>query len=427
MSRVKPRSLLLGLILGCLPLCALEHVTAAKAPLAMSADPVRDKNFWLFSAIERDTPTRDALAADPTLKQLLDTKQQALRSADQTCPATPTAAAECYAQPMQWTPAEIELVSTALRTLYTANPAIRAFTDTALRRSGMFQKYQSNEGADLLASAWQDSAQGINRMLDLYALGRKPRYAQIDSAAYDVKSASFGRLIQTAASLIVEDRMPQSKLFFQPSLDFALEVLRIHRRDEAGRHEPLDLGENRAALARIRTIPWAKHPWTVIVVPGSGTESVSVRMSPAGRMRCELAAKRYLDHKAPLILVSGGYVHPNQTPWAEAIEMKRLLVEEFHIPADAILVDPHARHTTTNLRNAARLMYRYGIPFEKPALITTDEFQSASIEGPAFAARCKLELGYLPHRVIKRVSRFDLEFLPLIDSLQSDNTEPLDP
>ncbi|QOY87383.1 YdcF family protein [Paludibaculum fermentans] len=424
---MQPRSLIFGLILGCLPLYALEPVTAAKTPLAMGADPVRDKNFWLLSALERDARTREAIAADPVLKQLLDSKQQALRAADKACPATPTAAAECYAQPMRWPPAEIDQVSTALRALYAANPYLRFFTGTTLRRSGLYQKYQSNPGPDMLASAWQDCAQGINRMLDLYALGQKPRYAQIDSAAYDVKSAAFGRLIQTAASLVIEDRLPESKLFFQPSLDFALEVLRLHRRDEAGRHEPLDLGENRAALARIRTIPWAKYPWTVIVVPGSGTESVSVRMSPAGRMRCELAAKRYLDHKAPLILVSGGYVHPNQTPWAEAIEMKRLLVEELHIPAGAILIDPHARHTTTNLRNAARLMYRYGIPFGKPALITTDEFQSASIESPVFTARCKLELGYVPHRVIKRVSRFDLEFLPLTDSLQADNTEPLDP
>ncbi|MGJ5815934.1 YdcF family protein [Paludibaculum fermentans] len=422
---MKLRSLILGVLLGCLPLCALEP--PAKAPLAMGADPVRDKNFFLLSSLERDPQASAAIGADSGLQELLHSKRTALLAADKACPANPSTAAECYAQPMQWTPAEIDQAAHALRALYAANPSLRVFTDTTLRRSGLYQKHQSSPGPDLLASAWRDCAQGLNRMLDLYALARKPRYAQIDSAAYDVKSASFAHLIQTAASLVVEDRLPASKLFYQPSLDFALQVLRIHRRDEAGRHEPLDLGENRATLARIRTIPWAKYPWTVIVVPGSGTESINVRLSPAGRMRCELAAKRYHDRKAPLILVSGGYVHPNQTPWAEAIEMKRFLIEELHIPADAILIDPHARHTTTNLRNAARLVYRYGIPFEEPALITTDEFQSASIEGPVFTARCMLELGYVPHRVTKRVSRFDLEFLPRIDSLQADNTEPLDP
>ena len=57
----------------------------------------------------------------------------------------------------------------------------------------------------------------------------------------------------------------------------------------------------------------------------------------------------YANGKAPLILVSGGYVHPNQTPYCEAIEMKESLVRDFGIPSDAILIDPHARHTTTNL------------------------------------------------------------------------------
>ena len=65
--------------------------------------------------------------------------------------------------------------------------------------------------------------------------------------------------------------------------------------------------------------------------------------------------------------MSGGFVHPAQTPYAEAIEMKKALIADFSIPQEAILVDPHARHTTTNMRNAARLLYRYAIPFESVA------------------------------------------------------------
>jgi uncharacterized SAM-binding protein YcdF (DUF218 family) len=41
--------------------------------------------------------------------------------------------------------------------------------------------------------------------------------------------------------------------------------------------------------------------------------------------------------------------------------MKHDLIARLGIPAAAILVDPHARHTTTNMRNAARLLYRYGM------------------------------------------------------------------
>src|SRR5207244_1867209 len=115
--------------------------------------------------------------------------------------------------------------------------------------------------------------------------------------------------------------------------------------------------------------------------------------------------------------------HPNQTPFAEAIEMKKALIAE-GVPADAVLIDPQARHTTTNLRNAARLMFRYVVPFERKALITTDTSQSATIESEAFAKRNAAELGYQPVKVLGRVSPFDLEFLSLIDSLQIDPTDP---
>jgi hypothetical protein len=144
-------------------------------------------------------------------------------------------------------------------------------------------------------------------------------------------------------------------------------------------------------------------------------------------LRDEIAARRFRDGKAPFILTSGGHVHPSQTEYSEAIEMKRDLMERFHIPAEAIVVDPHARHTTTNMRNAARLLYRYGFPFERKALVTTDLSQSQYIENPDFAKRCASELGYMPFRLLGRTSPFDLEFLPLIESLQIDPQDPLDP
>jgi hypothetical protein len=127
------------------------------------------------------------------------------------------------------------------------------------------------------------------------------------------------------------------------------------------------------------------------------------------------------------VLVSGGFVHPAHTEFSEAIEMKRDLVGRLGVPAEAIIVDPHARHTTTNMRNAARLIYRYGAPFGKKAVVSTDPQQSSYIEGADFAKRCVDELGYVPYKILGRTSRFDLEFLPVIDSLESDPRDLLDP
>jgi hypothetical protein len=62
-----------------------------------------------------------------------------------------------------------------------------------------------------------------------------------------------------------------------------------------------------------------------------------------------------------------------QTPFNEAIEMKKYVMEKFKIPEKSILVEPYARHTTTNFRNTARLVFRYGIPADLKALVTSSE------------------------------------------------------
>lgn len=172
---------------------------------------------------------------------------------------------------------------------------------------------------------------------------------------------------------------------------------------------------------------WSQYKYTAIVVPGSGTDRPGQAMSPWGKAWVTLAARRFKAGLAPFLIVSGGYVHPSQTPFCEAIEMKKALIAEYGIPAHSILIDPHARHTTTNIRNASRLLYRYGFPFKKTALITSDQGQSAYIEAPSFAQRCIAELGYVPHEILRRTSQFDLEFRPRLESLQTDPFEPLDP
>src|ERR1700761_6585738 len=158
-----------------------------------------------------------------------------------------------------------------------------------------------------------------------------------------------------------------------------------------------------------------------------GTEDGEVHLSPVGGFRVRLAAQRWREGKAPFLIVSGGHVHPNKTPYAEAIEMKAALVRDYAVPAEAIFVDPYARHTTTNLRNAVRILFRAGAPMDRAMLITTSKDQSLSIELPSFAARNTTELGYVPITGVKRLTPFDVSALPNIISLHADMTDPLDP
>jgi uncharacterized SAM-binding protein YcdF (DUF218 family) len=164
----------------------------------------------------------------------------------------------------------------------------------------------------------------------------------------------------------------------------------------------------------------------LILVPGAGPEEPTVALSAEGMLRCRLAVVQYQQGLAPFIVVSGGKVHPYKTKYCEATEMKKYLIEKLHIPANAILIDPHARHTTTNMRNTVRMMYRYGIPFTKVALTCTTRGQSMMI-GKTLIARCMKELNEAPYRTGNRLSETEMEFYPLVEALQIDPEEPMDP
>jgi DUF218 domain-containing protein len=399
--------------------CAVAQEAPAAAPIEYKS-AVQDKTFYALSMMERTPGVRQAIGADPALKRMAGARVAALDEAAKNCQIK----IDCYADALKWSDGDAEEARLALARL--AGTAVFHEMLQRLRASGMYVRYNRLEDAEMLSRAWMDGVHALNHAIDVYGLGVAPRYPAIDSATLDVKTEAGARTVATLAG-VLEDGRASLELFFQPALRFALGLMDLNDRDEAGRFEPMEKSENAAAFRKIKSTDWKRYPYTVIVVPGAGNDRPGVRLSPYGKLRVELAARRYRDGKAPFILVSGGFVHPVQTPYSEAIEMKHELIEKYAIPEEAILVDPHARHTTTNLRNAARIMYRYGMPFESKALITTDPGQSGSIEKPDFDARCMREIGYLPHKILGRISPFDLEFVPKIDSLQLDPVDLLDP
>ncbi len=429
--------------LFCVLAFTLMGAEPARAPLAMR-DPLQDKNFYLLSAIERAPEVRTLVLSDAVLGKIGSVKQTALQKLPQDCAAD----VACYAKAMRWSDDEIAQSRAALGAL-AGNAACGRFVESTLRSSGVFQRYAKEPASALLEKAWEDAARKMNRAIDIFALGQMPRMggfgpppqrpAGVADASprppsmpgmgltsYDVKTPAFARMVQIMSGIVGSD--PKSlELFFEPSLRFSLELLRLHSHDEAARHEPLEKGENRAAVARIPMVKWAQFPYTVIVVLGNGPERADVALAPVGRLRLVVAVREFRAKKAPFILVTGGYVHPNLTPYSEAMEMKKALLTEFGIPENAIIVDPQARRTTTNLRNAARLMYRYGFPLERKGLILTDQLHSASVETPMFMERCKRDFGYEPVRLFARTSPFTLEFTPLIESLHADMSDLMDP
>jgi hypothetical protein len=300
--------------------------------------------------------------------------------------------------------------------------------DHLLRPSGFYQHFTSLPNDSLLVRAWEQTAGGLNYIIDQYGLGRKLRYPRIDSASYDVNSRYYRVALKDMFGALSE-KLDGMTAFYQPSLAIALQLMELNDRDEPARFEPLGTGENKAALLAVKTINWSKYTYATIVVPGEGPDITTVALDPIGRMRCDLAASRYQKGLAPFIILSGGYCHPFHTPYAEAFIMKKYLVTKHRIPGKAIIIEPQARHTTTNLRNASRLMIHYGIPITMPSDIVSTKSQIDYIALPQqhFDQRNMHELGYLPYRDKKQVSIHDIEFYPVMESLQLDPLDPLDP
>jgi hypothetical protein len=413
----------LTVLVALLTLTASASTATRYQPIAWSNE-VSGKNFPLFALIDADKAALSTISSSSELRAALDAKRKAVAEATSSCAAV----AACHVAALSWSPDDIARVRDALGALAKSG-ALKSLI-ASMRSSGLFARDADLDDQAFVARSWERAAGGVNNVLAVYGKGDKPRYPAIDSVAVDATTPGYGRLVDTAMGLMSE-QAEKWDTFYQPSLALALRLLDINWRDEAGRLEPMHLGENVAAYKRVANVKWAEFPYTVALVPGAGLsddmEKENHAISPMGKQIIEIAARRYFAHKVAFIIVSGGYVHPKYTRFAEAVEMKRALMRDFKVPEDAILIDPHARHTTTNIRNAARLMFRYGIPTDRPALITTQSYHLDSIAAPTFDERNELELGYRPYTSKKRLSRFELEWLPNVLSLHADPMDPLDP
>lgn len=330
--------------------------------------------------------------------------------------------ASCYSNVLQFTDAEIAAIGDDLVHLVMTRGPVKDRV-SKLKHGGLYPLFMKESDTAYTRKAWQTEARGIAYILNTYIGGQKPLYPKIDSISFDKNDPGFRDKVTASVQKVLKNK---SGAFFSISILFAVEALKLNERDEAVRYEPLMAGENAAAFNSVGKVQWKKYPYSVILVPGLGPEQPGVKLDPNGAKRCDSAAVRFREGKAPFLVVSGGHVHPNKTPYCEAIEMKKYMVEVLHIPATAIIIEPHARHTTTNLRNTNRLIFRFKLPFKKPVLIVTDAAQNTYING-SMKDKVVKELGYTPFNTIKKLSTTETEYLPTDDSRQVNSLDPLDP
>ncbi len=133
----------------------------------------------------------------------------------------------------------------------------------------------------------------------------------------------------------------------------------------------------------------------VIVVPGftPPIQRTPIRLHPLARLRVREGWRVAQDLGVKHLLMTGGDVYPEGTPYVEAEEMAAFL-RTLGCAPDRILVEPRARHTTTNLRNAGRILRARGWDH---ALVVTTKYQWLYLAFPAvsgFHRRCERDLGY---------------------------------
>jgi hypothetical protein len=386
-------------------------------PYKKSNSLIQDKNFYLLTLFEQVSEVKKIIAADTLLQNIRNNQITKIKNNTKNCPS-------CLVSDLYLSPVEIDLISSQLKQLNQKYPSFQNLVRNDLRPSGYFQLYQNKSDEELLIQAWKDAAIGMNQLMKAYTENKNLRYPKIDSVSYPAQSSHY-QLILKEMLAQVNQKTGTMTLFFQPNLELCKQLLFINNRDEAGRYEPLHL-ENKKAYQNIVKTHWKDYPYSIILIPGEGPEN-GMPISPNNKYRCQLGADRYNRKLAPFIIVSGGNVHPFQTAYNEAIEMKKYLMEVCLIPGSAIIIEPHARHTTTNFRNATRIMAREGIPLAKLALCSTSVFQADYIMDDSFKKTNHDYLKYIPFLSLKRLNEFDVEFSPNLESLQMDSLDPLDP
>ncbi|WP_353721262.1 YdcF family protein [Dyadobacter sp. 676] len=416
------------LILGFLMVLALNSFAqTSRAPkqeyqLLPGKSFVQSKNWYLLTLFESLPDVKTLLEKDSELANVASSKYKSLETSVRECKND----FRCYTDKMKFSPEEVNAIGMRLEALYDENNALGELMKQHLVPSGTYILFKGASGRELLRKAWEQDARSVNHAIEVYAEGKKPNYPAIDSIEFKTTAKSYPVLVYDVTDIVRQERK-STGLFFGPSMHYALQFLEVNERHEAADYEPMVATVNKAAFERVKKIDWNKFKYTLILVPGAGPDTYDRGLSEGGMLRCRVAALRYFEGLAPYILVSGGRVHPFKTKFSEAFEMKKFLMEVLKVPENAIIMDPHARHTTTNMRNGVRLLYRYGMPVDKPCLVSTMRSQSYYITNDAFVTRCLREINHVPYKLGKRLSETDFEFYPVLDALHIDADEPLDP
>lgn len=421
MKKIKLFSLLLLISIGPVFTIAQSKAFDPTYQFSRSNNLVQDKDFYFLTLLEQLPKVRTLISSDQLFQQHLQKIKAMLQTAQdkfvENC-------ISCNVSPFLWTKEQNVDIENEFISLFKKDKEALQILSKNMRASGYFVRYHSSTDVDMVKKAWEDAAKNMNYIMSAYTSNKGMLYPFIDSTTFAVNGEQYKMLVKVTF-IMLRHQSDSMNLFFQPALQLSLSLLLVNYRNEAARFEPLD-SSNAKAYIHIPRTEWQKYPYSLILIPGEGPEN-DKSISPMGKYRCILGAEQFKKGMAPFIVVSGGFVHPFQTPYCEAFEMKEYLIDKLGIPESAVIMEPHARHTTTNIRNTNRILYRQFIPADKQVICTSTPEQISYILNKGFKERCIEVMNYVPWRDMKQVDEFNLTYYPVEESLQMDASDPLDP
>lgn len=381
---------------------------------------LKGTNFYFLEKLSNQEELQSPLFQNRVFKTIAKSKSEAISHA-----ISSKGSLEKVVGAYMFTDVEITSIVEEFIRLHKENAVVQNLF-SELRNSGKYRNFNSQSDSEFIQNVIELNLKGLNHTLGVYGLGHKPFYPKIDSVSYDTTSRYFYNAVFFWSKHMYENQS-KSALFFESSLDFALSLMYMNHRDEAVRYEPLDEEYNAKAIQYVKEVDFKAYDYNALIVLGDGPENYRDPLAALGKLNLKIAVEQFNLNKAPFIIVSGGHVHPNRTQTCEAIEMKNELMDVYGIPEKNIIIEPYARHTTTNLRNATRLMLRYGFDIKQKSLIVSFYHHLKSIESQAFNERFMRELGYLPGEIISLTDGAPLEFIPSEVMTHQNPLEPLDP
>ncbi|WP_407484150.1 YdcF family protein [Elizabethkingia meningoseptica] len=398
---------------------AIQLVTAQVKQPQTPQDWEIYKNYYFTYAFGKNTPLLKDLQQDQSVKTMLNDRNKRFTDGNN-CQTT-----DCLINVFKWNEREISTLEQAFQKLYDQNKNFRSFLEKDIIASHQYGSQKTLTPKQYLQKLVLQDLTGMNHVIDIYGAGKKPDYPDIDSISFNVKDKSYIELLKNVQLDVAADTNEPSA-YINQTLFSAVRLLEVNERWDAAQLEPLTATENKAAYDKIKTTDFSKYPYSSLLILGAGPQTYRQKISPLGMLRSRQALRAYQKKLVPFIIVSGGRVHPYKTQYIEAVEMKRYMVETLGIPASAILIDPFARHTTTNVRNTGRLLLNYGFPKDKWALVSSSKSHIDYVE-KAMDKRSQKELGTVPYLIGKRISDLMLEYRPTEDALIINPNEPLDP